>query len=219
LKHKTNIKKYRIQEGYTLSQVANALGCSISGYAKYESGDREPSIKTLFALADFYGISIDELLGHEVVASHDDIVWDDGELTEEDYKIDESIAGIIKAGMEKWQKKGGKKGSKEDSEGSKKGSKEGSKEDSEDREESKYDVFVELATAEEVKNKGLPEGKYSRGFMDWFDSLPDGDGEDEEDTAWLEAYNEDLGVSNDYPFKEKKTDGNKIHNKKKINFS
>ena len=46
--------------------VADALGVSRSTYAYYESGRRAPDIDILIHLADIYGITLDELTGHNV---------------------------------------------------------------------------------------------------------------------------------------------------------
>ena len=39
------------------------LGISIMTYYRYERGDREPSLSTLVALADLFGVSLDYLVG------------------------------------------------------------------------------------------------------------------------------------------------------------
>ena len=39
-------------------------GLSLRGYQNYERGLREPNLSALVALADFYGISVDELICH-----------------------------------------------------------------------------------------------------------------------------------------------------------
>ncbi|BCK84175.1 hypothetical protein MM59RIKEN_14940 [Pusillibacter faecalis] len=44
------------------SDVADAIGITVRGYRNYERGTREPAMSTLIALADFYGISLDELV-------------------------------------------------------------------------------------------------------------------------------------------------------------
>ena len=51
-------------------EVADALGVSCSTYANYESGRRSPDIDLLISLADFYGMSLDELTGHKVKDSN-----------------------------------------------------------------------------------------------------------------------------------------------------
>lgn len=45
--------------------VAEAIGAAVRAYQRYEYGEREPQLSTLVALADFYGISVDELICHE----------------------------------------------------------------------------------------------------------------------------------------------------------
>ena len=44
------------------SDVADAIGITVRGSRNYERGPREPVMSTLIALADFYGISLDELV-------------------------------------------------------------------------------------------------------------------------------------------------------------
>ena len=43
--------------------IADAAGLSLMGYYRYERGQREPSASTLIALADFFNVSTDYLLG------------------------------------------------------------------------------------------------------------------------------------------------------------
>ena len=50
-------------------QVADAIGVSRSTYANYEACKRSPDIETLTKLADFYGISLDALVGHKTKQS------------------------------------------------------------------------------------------------------------------------------------------------------
>lgn len=48
--------------GYKQWQLAEVLGVERSSYTYYETGKTEPSITSLITLADFYGISVDDLL-------------------------------------------------------------------------------------------------------------------------------------------------------------
>ena len=57
------LKDLRAERGYTLQNVANALGLSLMAYAHYEHGDRQPSIDTIRKICDFYDVSADYLLG------------------------------------------------------------------------------------------------------------------------------------------------------------
>ena len=43
--------------------LADLVGIKIRGYQLYESETTEPNIKALIALADFYDVSIDYLVG------------------------------------------------------------------------------------------------------------------------------------------------------------
>lgn len=44
-------------------EAAALSGIAYRSYRRYESGEREPTASTLIALADFYGVSVDYLLG------------------------------------------------------------------------------------------------------------------------------------------------------------
>ncbi|WP_160688280.1 helix-turn-helix transcriptional regulator [Clostridium sp. C2-6-12] len=53
----------RKERGLTQEELADKLHISRSGYAHYEAGNRKPSVEVLIIIADFYGTSIDYLLG------------------------------------------------------------------------------------------------------------------------------------------------------------
>lgn len=44
------------------TELAPLVGISWRAYQTYERGEREPQMSTLIALADFYGLSLDELV-------------------------------------------------------------------------------------------------------------------------------------------------------------
>ena len=44
-------------------EIAQGAGVPLRTYQRYENGEREPSASTLSALADFFGVSTDYLLG------------------------------------------------------------------------------------------------------------------------------------------------------------
>ena len=62
------INELREQRGVTQRQVADALGCSPVTFLRYESGEREPNITRLIQLADFFGVTIDYLVGRDTVS-------------------------------------------------------------------------------------------------------------------------------------------------------
>lgn len=59
------IKKLRIQKGLTQQQLAEVLHISTSSVGMWEQGRREPDATMLIQIADFYGVTVDYLLGRE----------------------------------------------------------------------------------------------------------------------------------------------------------
>lgn len=59
----TRLKKLRIEKQLSREELANALQISYWTIAKYETGERNPDNATLARLADFFGVSVDYLLG------------------------------------------------------------------------------------------------------------------------------------------------------------
>lgn len=57
------VKKMRKQKGVTQEQVSESIGISIKTYQAVEQGSRGIRIDTLWLLADYYEVSIDELTG------------------------------------------------------------------------------------------------------------------------------------------------------------
>lgn len=57
------LKILRKNKGLTQTQVADAVELGRQAYAYYEKGERAPSPETLCKLADFFGVSVDEILG------------------------------------------------------------------------------------------------------------------------------------------------------------
>lgn len=60
------LKSLRKAKGYsTMLDFCSAIDISFSTYQNYESGKRVPTADILLKLADFYGVSVDYLLGRE----------------------------------------------------------------------------------------------------------------------------------------------------------
>lgn len=55
----------RKQKGLTQTDIAKAVNITERGYRNYELGVREPPLSTLIALANFYDLSLDELVCRE----------------------------------------------------------------------------------------------------------------------------------------------------------
>ena len=69
-----NITRLRHAKGITQEELARALGVSNQAVSKWESGQNCPDIQLLPALADFFSVTTDELLGVEQKAPAGDIV-------------------------------------------------------------------------------------------------------------------------------------------------
>ena len=59
-----NIKRLRLEKGITQEQLAEILNVSNAAVSKWERGGSFPDITLLFPLSDYFGISLDELMGH-----------------------------------------------------------------------------------------------------------------------------------------------------------
>ena len=57
------LKKIRSVKDLTQKQVADALGLSTIAIQNYENNRRKPTYDVLIALADFFDVSIDYLVG------------------------------------------------------------------------------------------------------------------------------------------------------------
>lgn len=67
MKINENLKKLRVLKSLTQSDMAEILGISLSSYQKYERDKNcvTPSLDVLLRIADFFGVSVDYLLGRE----------------------------------------------------------------------------------------------------------------------------------------------------------
>ncbi len=63
-----NIRRIRKERGLTQEALAEALGVTAASVSKWENGQAAPEISMLTALADYFEISVDTLLGHEIQA-------------------------------------------------------------------------------------------------------------------------------------------------------
>lgn len=57
-----NLVLYRKMAGVTQKELAAKLGISPTTLAGYENAGKDPKIATLIKLADFYGVSVDNLV-------------------------------------------------------------------------------------------------------------------------------------------------------------
>lgn len=59
-----NLKKLRRDKGITQKQLANMLGVSQQSVNKYENHNVEPDLSTVMKMADYFGTSVDYLIGY-----------------------------------------------------------------------------------------------------------------------------------------------------------
>lgn len=57
------MRQLRQEKGISMMEAARQLGLPYTTYVNYEKGTREPANDTLIAIAAFYGVSLDCLLG------------------------------------------------------------------------------------------------------------------------------------------------------------
>lgn len=77
------LKELRKENGLKRSELAKATGIHASTLANYENETREAPYETLILLADFFHVSVDELLGHKIapLSIQDEPTFSDKEKT------------------------------------------------------------------------------------------------------------------------------------------
>ena len=63
------LKKLRRSKDLTQEEVAAHLGISYQAISKWERGDGYPDITMLPALANYFGVTVDELIGMDEISS------------------------------------------------------------------------------------------------------------------------------------------------------
>ena len=59
------LRKLREAQKLSAKTLGELCGLSKNTVRRYENGQREPSVQSLIALADFFDVSIDYLIGRE----------------------------------------------------------------------------------------------------------------------------------------------------------
>lgn len=63
LKINERLKTLRLQKGATQKEIAESIGVSSVSLQRFEYGTVRPSLDNLIALADYFDVSIDYLVG------------------------------------------------------------------------------------------------------------------------------------------------------------
>lgn len=66
------LAQLRTSRGLTMEKLANAISLPVKTYRNYEREDRQAPVDVLFQLADFYDVSLDYLMGHDISESDAD---------------------------------------------------------------------------------------------------------------------------------------------------
>ena len=53
----------KIRNKHLQKDIAKSVGLSLRAYQRYEKGEREPTSSVLIALADYFDVSLDYLVG------------------------------------------------------------------------------------------------------------------------------------------------------------
>lgn len=92
-----NLKRIRIEKGYSQKEFAEKLGVAKSTYCMYESGNREPNVQTIKKISELLNVPTDELLGLDIepttLAAH----FDGDEYTEEELEEIKRFAKFVKS--------------------------------------------------------------------------------------------------------------------------
>ncbi len=65
-----SLKDHRLSRGLTLMDIEKASGISNANLSRWENGQVIPNIEFCVRLAEFYGISVDELIGYKDTTNH-----------------------------------------------------------------------------------------------------------------------------------------------------
>ena len=67
------VKKYRRERDMTQEALAQALGVAPQSVSKWECGEGYPDITLLPAIANFFEITVDELIGNDEISAKEDV--------------------------------------------------------------------------------------------------------------------------------------------------
>ncbi len=87
-----NIREIRKTNNMTQEQLAEVMGVSTASVSKWETGQSAPEISALIALADYFDVSVDALLGHEVKADRKKSMLEEMDSLADEQRFDEATA-------------------------------------------------------------------------------------------------------------------------------
>ena len=64
-----NIKELRKHKGLRQEELAELMGVSTASVSKWETGQCAPELTVLMELADYFEVSVDALMGHQILGN------------------------------------------------------------------------------------------------------------------------------------------------------
>ncbi|MBQ3889766.1 MAG: helix-turn-helix transcriptional regulator [Lachnospiraceae bacterium] len=92
LKLSENIKFYRKKLELTQEELAENMSVTVGAVSKWESGANVPDVQTMMELANFFDISMDELLGYNMSSKKVNDMYKTIENLCNEHKFDEAIS-------------------------------------------------------------------------------------------------------------------------------
>lgn len=102
-----NLKRVRLMADKTQNEVASAIGITQFTYSNYEKEKTQPDFAVLIKLADYFHVTVDELLGHEVPYTLNRVQFSDKQLDlieqikslndSQCLRVSDFISGVIEA--------------------------------------------------------------------------------------------------------------------------
>lgn len=84
------IRELRKQKGITMKQLGAALGLAESTISQYETGKREPDLRTLVKISEYFGVRVEDILPLELFdsgAEFDQALGESGTIADQEGAI------------------------------------------------------------------------------------------------------------------------------------
>ncbi len=91
------LKELRLTKGISQKEIAEYLGITAAAYSLYERGNREPKIAILRKIAEYYNVSVDDLLEMNSTPAIPAVHFNGSGFTEEEMKEILQFAEFIKS--------------------------------------------------------------------------------------------------------------------------
>lgn len=79
----SRLKSLRLENNLTQKELAKKLNMQNTAISKYELGEREPDIKTLNKLSEFFNVTLDYLLGRTDIKNQSEKIFNEHKEADE----------------------------------------------------------------------------------------------------------------------------------------